>query len=57
MNVILPQVGLFDIGSRVANSNWGPVPMWVVGALAVYAVGYSAAMIMLSWAKFRKQAI
>ncbi len=57
MNAILPQVGLFDIGSRVANSNWGPVPLWVVGALAVYAIGYSAAMITLSWAKFRKQAI
>lgn len=57
MNAVLPQVGLFDVGSRVANTGWGPVPLWVVGALLTYAVGYGTAMLFLSWARFRKQAL
>lgn len=57
LNALLPQYGLFDLGSRVANSGWTPVPAWVIGSLFIYAVMYSAAMMMLTWAKFRKQAL
>jgi len=54
---ILPQYSLFDIGSRVANEKWAPVPLWVVGALLAYAAVYMSGMLSLSWFKFRKQAV
>lgn len=57
VNAALPQYGLFDVGSRAANTGWGPAPMWVVGALVLYAFAYCALMLSLAWAKFRKQAL
>lgn len=57
VNSILPQVNLFDLGSRVANDNWGLAPMWVVGALLAYAAIYSSVMLFVSWLKFRRQAV
>lgn len=57
LNAVLPQFGLFDFGSRAANSNWGPVPLWVIGILAAYAIVYSGCMLALAWSKFRRQAI
>jgi ABC-type transport system involved in multi-copper enzyme maturation permease subunit len=57
LNLMLPQTGLFDIGPRVVYSGWSPIPVWAVGSLALYMVCYSAAMMLLSWSKFRRQAI
>lgn len=57
INALLPQYALFDLGSRVANLGWGPVPAWVLFALFGYAVVYSAAMLGLGWSKFRRQAL
>lgn len=57
LNAMLPQFGLFDIGPRVANEHWSPVPMWVVGALLAYGLAYGGAMLMLAWSKFRSQAV
>lgn len=57
INAVLPQFGLFDLGSRAANSHWGMVPVWVIGALFAYAMIYSAAMVVIGWAKFRNQAV
>lgn len=57
LNAALPQYGLFDFGGRAANIDWGPVPAWVLGALFAYMVAYSAAMLVIGWAKFRRQAI
>jgi ABC-type transport system involved in multi-copper enzyme maturation permease subunit len=57
LNSILPQYGLFDMGSRAANIGWGPAPVWVVGALFCYMALYSSGMVALSWSKFRKQAV
>lgn len=57
LNAILPQFGLFDIGSRVANENWAPVPLWVVGGLLAYGFAYGGGMLMLAWSKFRRQAV
>lgn len=57
LNGILPQYSLFDIGGRVANEHWAPVPLWVVGALALYMVVYTSGMLSLGWLRFRKQAI
>lgn len=57
INSLLPQVSLFDLGGRVIYLNWSPVPGWVLWSLAGYAALYSGAMIMMSWLKFRKQAV
>lgn len=57
LNAMLPQYSLFDMGSRVANRGWAPAPLWVVGVLLGYSIVYSLSMVILSWAKFRKQAI
>lgn len=57
VNASLPQVSLFDIGGRAANANWGLVPLWVVGTLVIYMACYSGAMLAISWAKFRRQAL
>jgi len=57
LNLLLPQVGLFDLGSRAANSGWAPVPIWVVGSLFAYAVLYSLGSVLLGWLKFRNQAV
>lgn len=57
VNAVLPQYDLFDLGSRAANFGWGPVPLWVVGALTAYAVVYSACALTLGWLKFRRQEV
>lgn len=57
LHAMLPQYALFDLGSRAANSNWGPVPMWVLVALAAYAFVYGSGAFILGWNKFRKQAV
>jgi len=57
VNAMLPQYSIFDMGSRAANIGWSAAPLWVMGALLGYMVVYSGAMLVLSWSKFRKQAI
>lgn len=57
LHAALPQFSLFDFGGRVAYVGWSPAPAWVLGALAAYAAAYSAAMLALSWARFRRQAV
>ena len=57
VNFSVPQYQLFDLGSRAANIGWPAVPLWVVAFLFAYAVLYSAAMLLLGWAKFRRQAV
>jgi ABC-type transport system involved in multi-copper enzyme maturation permease subunit len=57
VNALIPQYGLFDMSSRVANIGWSPVPAWVLLSLALYMVAYTVTMLTLSWAKFRRQAV
>ncbi len=57
INGLLPQVHLFDMGSRAVYPDWSPVPIWVVGFLVAYGMTYSFAMLGLGWLKFRKQAV
>jgi ABC-type transport system involved in multi-copper enzyme maturation permease subunit len=57
LNLIVPQYQSFDMGERAAYLNWGPAPMWVMGFLFAYMTTYSGCMLVLSWGKFRKQAI
>jgi hypothetical protein len=57
VNSILPQYSLFDLGGRVANKGWTPIPMWVLGFLFVYMAIYCMGMLLVSWSKFRRQAV
>ena len=57
LSAALPQLNLFDLGGRATYFGWGPVPLWVMGALFGYMTLYSSAMIGLAWARFRKQAL
>ncbi len=57
INAVLPQYSLFDLGGRAANAGWAPVPLWVMGFLFAYMVVYCMGMLLLSWSKFRRQAI
>lgn len=57
LNAALPQYTLFDIGPRVANDNWAPVPFWVGFALLSYGIAYGGGMLLLAWSRFRKQAV
>ena len=54
---MLPQLNLFDLGGRATYFGWGPVPVWVMGALLGYMALYSSAMLGLAWARFRRQAL
>jgi len=53
----LPQLGVFDLGGRAANLSWSPVSTSVMLQLLAYMAMYSAAMVSLSWVKFRRQAV
>jgi hypothetical protein len=57
VNSVLPQVGLFDLGSRVANIGWAPVPLWVMGGLFAYMAVYVAVMLWMGWLRFRRQTV
>ncbi len=54
---LLPQLTLFDLGGRATYLDWAPVPLWVFGALFAYMALYSGSMVLLAWARFRRQAI
>lgn len=57
INAILPQVHLFDMGGRAVYLHWSPVPAWVLLGLAAYMAVYTAAVLGLSWLRFRRQAL
>jgi len=52
---VVPQLGLFDLSSRAVNEHWSLVPLWAVSVLLGYMAIYGAAMLAISWAKFRRQ--
>ena len=53
---LLPHFEFFDLRQRLIHG-WGPVPMWLVAALGGYALLYTALLLLLAWARFRRQAI
>ncbi len=57
INSVLPQVQLFDFGSRTVYFNWAPVPLWAMGSLAAYLLIYSAAMLALTHLKLQRQTL
>jgi ABC-type transport system involved in multi-copper enzyme maturation permease subunit len=54
---VLPQLGIFDLGGRAANLDWSPVSVSVMLQLFLYMTAYTFAMVAISWAKFRRQAV
>jgi len=54
---VIPQFGMFDLGGRVANVGWDPVPLWVFAGLGVYLAIYGTCMLTLAWVRFRKQSV
>jgi ABC-type transport system involved in multi-copper enzyme maturation permease subunit len=54
---VIPQYGMYDLGGRVANIGWEPVPLWVFGGLGAYLAIYGACMLALAWLRFRRQGL
>lgn len=57
MTALLPQLSLFDLGGRATYLSWTPVPLWVMLALAGYALLYGFALTGIAWLRFRRQAL
>lgn len=53
---ILPHYDLFDMGQKVIY-DWLPVPWWVLGMMAVYALASGGLYLLLGWLRFRRQAL
>ena len=53
---LVPRFDLFDLGKKAAFG-WPPVPVWVFGVLALYALLYTAAPFTLAAVRFRRMAL
>ncbi|MBC8102909.1 MAG: ABC transporter permease [Cytophagales bacterium] len=53
---VLPHLDLFDLSKKVSYG-WKPVDTWVMGALLLYSVVYSAIFLGIGMARFRRQAL
>jgi ABC-type transport system involved in multi-copper enzyme maturation permease subunit len=53
---LVPRLDLFDL-SKKAAFGWGPVPLWVIGALALYALIYTAIPFGVAAVRFRRMAL
>lgn len=53
---ILPQLHLFDLSKKEIHG-WAPVEMWVLAALFVYAVIYSAVFLAIGALRFNRTAL
>jgi hypothetical protein len=49
----VPRMDLFDLGKKAAYG-WPPVPLWVLGAMTVYAFIYTAVPFALAVLRFRR---
>jgi ABC-type transport system involved in multi-copper enzyme maturation permease subunit len=52
----LPHFEFFDMRQRLVHE-WGPVPLWLVGALAVYAALYAVVFLAAAWMSFRRRTL
>ncbi len=52
----LPHFEFFDMRQRLVHA-WGPVPLWLIAALAVYAVLYTAFFLAAAWMGFRRRTL
>jgi hypothetical protein len=53
---LVPRMDLFDLGKKAAFG-WAPVPGWVFGALAIYALVYTVIPSAVAAARFRRMAL
>jgi len=53
---LVPRMDLFDLGKKAAFG-WAPVPGWVLGALAIYALVYTVIPFAVAAARFRRMAL
>ncbi len=53
---VLPHYDLFDMSQKVVY-DWDPIAWWVIGAMAVYALGSGGAYLLLGWLRFRRQVL
>jgi ABC-type transport system involved in multi-copper enzyme maturation permease subunit len=53
---VLPRLDLFDLGKKVAFG-WPPIPGWVLGALALYALVHTVLPITVAAVRFRRMAL
>lgn len=53
---LLPHYDFFDLGRKVTYG-WDPVPAWVLGLLAGYALLGSMIWLWLGWLRFRRAAL
>jgi ABC-type transport system involved in multi-copper enzyme maturation permease subunit len=49
----MPRMDLFDLGKKAAYG-WPPVPVWVLGAMAVYALVYTVVPFTFAVVRFRR---
>ncbi len=52
----LPHFEFFDMRQRLVHE-WGPVPLWLIAALTVYAVLYAAVFLAAAWMGFRRRTL
>jgi len=58
INLLIPQLTLFDISSKVIHGDtWPPVQWWAMRDLTLYGLGYTVVFLALSYAIFRRRAI
>jgi ABC-type transport system involved in multi-copper enzyme maturation permease subunit len=53
---LMPRLDLFDLGKKAAYG-WPPVAGWVIGAMAVYALIYTAVPFTAAALRFRRMAL
>jgi len=53
---LMPRMDLFDLGTKAAF-DWGPVPAWVIGDLALYALLYTLLPLAAAVLRFRRLAL
>jgi len=53
---VVPRLDLFDLGKKAAYG-WEPVPGWVLAALALYALLYTALPMALAILRFRRMSL
>jgi ABC-type transport system involved in multi-copper enzyme maturation permease subunit len=56
LNCTVPQLALTDLTEKVVH-DWPPVPAWVLGFLTLYAAGFVAVFVLISFLRFRKREI
>jgi hypothetical protein len=52
----LPHFEFFDMRQRLVHE-WGPAPLWLAAALAVYAALYTFVFLAAAWMGFKRRTL